>query len=708
MRSPPSPHPTLAMFACVLLLGACAPRARTPDTAPAGADAPAAPVRVLAEHYAHSLAALGAPGARRAFQVGDGSQVATGDVAVRFVFAGGGPVRTSPVWFESDGVPVAHWWMASARESVTFEAAAAPRTALGDTSLELAVLATVVRGDASALELRLATRPEGPTFTPWDASDSVRFAEGWHGVDAMRNGALVARLGAGWVPPSAPAAEAPVVTSGLGDGALRTRGTAGARTLELWLPAYPVSIDAAAPRAYADVAAAARRLWRGWLAKAAPFSTTDTLVDAAYRAALVTLVLDHERDRGEWVPIGNPLQYRDVWLRDGARAIRALARAGLGEFARSDARTLLRFQLEPGVLLSQKGQLDGTGFALWAFDQASSLPPDPALAKELLPAAVRAREWIDTQRSQARARGLEPAGLLPPGDPQDNELVQAPLVGNDAWTIAGCEALARMAARAGDAAAAEAARRTAAAHRADFGAALARFGGGPVAASWRGDGRDWGNLQLAYPTRALEPDDPRVLATEARARGRSTVAGLVSYGPADTLHTYLGHDPAMNALLRGDAAGAWITVRALLEHSSSTLGQAETFHANGGFGRNLPPHGTSAADLADLLQSLLALDDGDTLVLAAGAPLSWWNGASLARTPTPYGLLDLSLAHPAADRLHARWGGANAPVRLRVPDGRVATSASGGAVVRPGGRWVVAPAGVGDVEIGIAADGAGR
>ncbi|HUK63921.1 MAG TPA: hypothetical protein VLV15_11320, partial [Dongiaceae bacterium] len=107
-----------------------------------------------------------------------------------------GAVRTSPVYFERDGVPIAHWWMVSERESVHFEAAAAPNAALGDTALELSVLVTRVwRGSSpgeSVLEMELRSEPEGPHAVPWDAPDVAGPPEGWRDGIARRDGKLVA------------------------------------------------------------------------------------------------------------------------------------------------------------------------------------------------------------------------------------------------------------------------------------------------------------------------------------------------------------------------------------------------------------------------------------------------------------------------------------------------------------------------------------
>jgi GH15 family glucan-1,4-alpha-glucosidase len=48
------------------------------------------------------------------------------------------------------------------------------------------------------------------------------------------------------------------------------------------------------------------------------------------------------------VPIGGPFHYRDVWLRDGARAMQALALCGYTDESRALAASFLRFQWPHG------------------------------------------------------------------------------------------------------------------------------------------------------------------------------------------------------------------------------------------------------------------------------------------------------------------------------------------------------------------------
>jgi len=708
-----SPRPVLAHLALALalaggLLAGCAPR-----PAPPGAG-----VAELPEHYTHSIAALGWPGAHRAFQVGPGSVVSTGECALEWLpLPAGDAGAASPVWFERDGVPVAHWTMSGARQTVEFEAAAAPERALGDTGLVLSVRATVTWRDAApgtaGLVLRVRSAPGGPHVVPWDAPDATAHEEWWLGRAAVRDGRVVALLDPERVlPQGAPTMYRHGRATGDGPGSLRatceaqlSRGQS--RAWEFLVPLYPFAQGPGGSLervSHAGVVAEARRFWRDRLARAAALETPDTLVNLAWRAALVTLVQCQERDSGLWVPIGSPFQYRDVWLRDGARVVRALAVAGVPDLAADDARTLARFQLPGGALLSQRGQLDGTGEALWAFAQAATLPPAPALARELLPTAREGLSWIRRQRGNTISLRLPWAGLLPFGEPRDGELVRANLVGNDAWALAGCAAVADLATLAGDTALAREAREVRADYGAAFGQALARARHADIPPSWQGPGRDWGNAAVGYPTRALPERDPRLAALARRLRERAAPSGLVCYGPDDSLHTYLGADLAQVSLLAGRPAETQAYLAGLLAHSSSTLGQAEIVSRGGGFGANLPPHATASATLVDLLRNMVVSDTRDTLEVGLGAPLAWWAGTRLERAPTRHGVAGLRLERPAPDVLRLRLDPLAAPLRVRVPDGVRATAAlsPGARLAGADGRWVEAGPGTREVSFRVA------
>jgi hypothetical protein len=293
-------------------------------------------------------------------------------------------------------------------------------------------------------------------------------------------------------------------------------------------------------------------------------------------------------------------------------------------------------------------------------------------------------------------------GLLPYADPRDNELTRAQLVGNDAWALAGCRATAALARRADREQVARAADSSYQDYRATLRAALRRAPGPDLPAAWQGGGRDWGNLTLGYPTGVLPADDPRLARLAARVRS-AAAPGLVSYGGPDSIHTYLGMDLAQNSLLADRPAEARAALATLLAHSSSTFGQAEIFDlAAGEFAANLPPHATAAAGLVDLVRNMIVCDARDTLELALGGSIAWWQGTRFERAPTRFGVLDLAFDHPAPNRLEARWTEVRVPTRVRMPDGlRAVESLAPGARIVRGGVWIECAPGVTSLAVRV-------
>lgn len=385
-----------AAFGVLLLMGCGPGRSRR---RPAG-------VLVL-EYYAHSLAALGYPGMRRAFQAGHGSQLGAGDAGFEWKLDTSEPVTTSPVFFEADGVPIAHWWMATATDSVHFEAAALAVPGATDTLLVASVRITARQRDGapSAMGVRMVARDElsGPHFRPWDAVPApgagVDVGERQGHSRRARAGRAVGRLAlasGGWIRRAGAA-------HGRRDGGRAARTVAERPSRRL--SRGRAHREGRSPR---RTCLRTRAAWREWFARGAVLSTPDSLVNQAYRAAVVTLLQGHERSGDGWVPMGNPFQYRDTWLRDGARVVRALALGGFSELAREDALTLARYQLPSGALLSQQGQLDGTGQALWAFEQAAGVrcrvvAPLPAGGRQGRGVAARAaRAFGDGGKDHSR------------------------------------------------------------------------------------------------------------------------------------------------------------------------------------------------------------------------------------------------------------------------------------------------------------------
>ena len=71
---------------------------------------------------------------------------------------------------------------------------------------------------------------------------------------------------------------------------------------------------------------------------------------------------------------------------------------------------------------------------------------------------------------------------------------------------------------------------------------------------------------------------------------------MVSYGTPDSLHSYLGVDLGDWALLAGERDAADRVLASMLDWRTASGGWPELFsRSRRDYGRNLPPHATSAA-----------------------------------------------------------------------------------------------------------------
>lgn len=684
----------IATFGIVLglllagMLPSCGPRS---TGTPAAADPDQA-----REGYAYATAALMLPRATRAFMVTPQGDLANGDWVVRFLASGADGTAPGPraIAAEEDWLPVLRWKRTSGQVTFQFEAVASAEPAPRDSGLLVSVVvrATNAGGAPAPIRLEVALTPRA-SHSVFVAPDAPKLAQ-----TVLRWSGKVAGVPAeGWS--DAPhRGESVVLEDLLAPGA--------SRELRLLLPTYPSEASLLARWArtpHAVRVEQARRTWKLQMERATQFQLGDQEVERALLAARVVLLACTERRGVVEIPVGNPFQYRDVWLRDGARAIRALTVSGHVETAHALSEGLRLLQWPSGAFLSQRGQLDGTGQALWAMDQAMLRPAvDRARIAAAAGAARTAWRWCERQRAMAVGSGWEFGSLLPLAEPRDNELMRAQLVGNDAWAIAGYAAAARLLDAAGERAGAESVRVTRASYVRDFEAALLRTGSTDVPPGWQPGGRDWGNLAVSVPCGVLAPSHPRMAALARRYWAVRGGAGLGWYGTSDSLHTYLGADLATWALLVHRPASADSVLTEMLQFRTASGGAGEVIaRSTRDFGTNVPPHTTAAASLVSLVRDMLVYDEGDTLRLTLGARGRWWSGASVSRAPTRFGMVDLRFER-RTDTAHWTWTPVPVWTILTLPPGtRVAAPVTAPLIAGESEWEVLAPPGTREATVRV-------
>jgi hypothetical protein len=668
--------------------------ARTPEK-----NAPTTGVAVR-EAYARSTAALMWPGATRAFQITPSGDLYNGEWRVLVQASVGGSLASSPeaIAYEDGWRPIARWERANEGVIWSFEAVALPGPATGDSALIVSLVVRATNSGTRRVEANIAfvlAPPDTlPEFVALDAPSSDVWPPRWSSTSGKG-------LAHGWADRAAH-----------GDSVVAAWSLAPSerREMRVLLATYPEKARALAAWArppHDERVRDARERWDAEIARGLQLELHDPEVEAAVRAAEVVLLSCRERSGPHWVPIGSPFHYRDVWLRDGARAIQALALAGYVAEAREAALGLTNLRWPNGAYLSQRGQLDGTGQMMWACGEAflrpSAREAAPAMARDVTRAADAAYagwQCLERERALGRATGLPYGALLPYGDPHDNELVRAQLVGNDAWSIAGYRAAARLLAAAGRTREAARVDSSLQSYLADFSRALGAQRRTDIPPSWQGIGRDWGNLAAAYPCGAVAISDARVATTARRVWAEAGGAGLVTYGDRDSLHAYLGADLGTWALLAGHREQADSVLAAMLHWRTASGGAGEIFsRTSRDFGRNLPPHPTSAAALITLVRNALIEDSGDTLRLTFGARDSWWAAHGVVRhAPTRWGMIDLEFSLES-DAASWKWTPVPVWTELRLPSFQRFGSAP--APLRPGRRpeIVLAPPGTSEARV---------
>lgn len=647
----------------------------------------------LSSPYASPSAALLWCGATRSFQVDSAGALYNGAWRTTFSLSSGVVTARGPtvIAAESRWCPILEWRRRSGKIVWDFQAVAAPAPAPAESVLLAAITIRATNdgdGDAIASLRSQFESPRHPFWVAADAPDSSASLPRWANhadsdlAAAVNDRATPTGLTLDW-----------------------HLSPHSSHEVQLTLSSYPISARILVDQAripFSTRARLARRYWEQQVSAGSILSVHDTRVESAARAAKVLLLQSRACIANQWLPVGGPFQYSDVWLRDGARSIAALSVWGFHQQARDLASGLALFQWPMGAFMSQRGQLDGTGQAQWAMAQAALRPGPDSTVSRFADVASGGLLWLRRQRALGRQTGWPFGAMLPFAEPHDNELTRAQLVGNDAWSIAGMEGTARLLRAAGRETDAAEADSMCANYRRDFATALQRTRRKDVPPSWQGSGRDWGNLAVAWPCRALQPEDPHMAALAERIWTRPD--RMVSLETRDTVQLYVGADLGTWALLSHRPREAQAVLNGLLQWLDATGNGAEIVEASThSFGWDLPPHPTTAAALLMLIRNSVVYDDGDTLQLTLGPADAWWDDGRFTRAATRWGDIDVTFRRRGQD-VEWTWSPVSVWTELNLPSG-FALAARPPAPLRTTGRTgvILAPPGTRDAHVRVRA-----
>lgn len=399
--------------------------------------------------------------------------------------------------------------------------------------------------------------------------------------------------------------------------------------------------------------------WREALAGRAELEIPDSQLASLYEAAVRSLVL---HTPGEVYP--GPYTYKRFWVRDTAFLLHALLCMGLVDRVEKCLPRLLARQTTSGYFLSQEGEWDTNGEALWLLGRYCSLSGrrPPAAWRDVLRNGGR---WIARKRLPFDASQPH-AGLLPAGFSAEHLGTNNYYYWDDFWGVAGLRAAASLLEDLDD-------RSTAASFRKeadDLLAAIDRslkvtahrrgWPGIPASPYRRMDPGAIGSIVAGYPLQLLPPDDPKLLATVAVLREHFFVGGGFFQ---DMIHSginpYLTLHVAQVLLRAGDPS--WFELVKTVADLASPTGQwPEAIHPHtlgGCMGDG--QHAWASAEWGMAMRNAFVREEGGRLVLASGIPAAWLEAGSplsFGPAPTPWGDVIIRI-EPQGDRALVSWKG---------------------------------------------------
>lgn len=395
-----------------------------------------------------------------------------------------------------------------------------------------------------------------------------------------------------------------------------------------------------------DPEACRREVLQGWkeiLAKGMTISVPDRNLGACFQANKSFL---HLFDDGEDITPG-PLTYHRFWFRDAAMMINALDKLGYAKAARRKLETYPKRQRQDGFFISQNGEWDANGEAIWTLMEHFRLTGDADLLARVYPSILRGIRWIERKRGKTRKRSGPERGLLPAGFSAEHLGPNDYYYWDDFWSLAGIREgieAARVLGKTRDM------ERLGKIYR-DFWNDLRRsldmvsqrLGRRILPASpyRRMDAGAVGSIAALYPLRLLKADDVWVGNTVEYLRSKCFFEdGFFQNMIHSGVNPYLTAQIAQCYLYRRSTE-AWPLIRYLLKIATPTFTWPEAVHPSTGGGcMGDGHHGWAAAEFLLLVRNLLFFEEEDRLVFTPSLPRDWTRDGAVIhveRAPSYFG-----------------------------------------------------------------------
>ncbi|MET0263171.1 MAG: hypothetical protein ABW223_09755 [Rariglobus sp.] len=414
--------------------------------------------------------------------------------------------------------------------------------------------------------------------------------------------------------------------------------------------------------------------WPEATASMARLSVPEKRIQDLYNLASTNLILHTPRDA-----YPGPYTYKRFWFRDAAFMLNSLITLGGVERTRRALEEFAGRQRRDGYFLSQEGEWDSNGEAIWIYHRFGLLTGE-TIPDTWRDAVAKGARWISKKRLPADS-GKPEAGLLPAGFSAEHLGPNDFYYWDDFWAVSGLRCAAVLLRSHDNELAAACSREAdeflATIERSFPAGPQRRFPGAiPASPKRRMDSGAVGSLVADYPLQLFKPGDERILKTADYLRDHSMHGGgffqnMIHSG----INAYLTIHLAQVRLRAGDHEGAWALIDCVASLASPTGQWPEAIHPRTGGGcMGDGQHIWAAAEWLMMIRNCFVREENNTLVIGSGVKPSWWNEgrASFGPTLTPWGPISVAIEPESANgaarvTIEGQWRKEPPRLEFRVP-----------------------------------------
>ncbi|MCX5699096.1 MAG: GtrA family protein [Candidatus Omnitrophica bacterium] len=417
----------------------------------------------------------------------------------------------------------------------------------------------------------------------------------------------------------------------------------------------------------------AQSAWKKSLRGACLLQIPDEHFKFLYEAAIHTMILHSPK---EVYP--GPYIYRRFWFRDAAFILHALLSAGLKDRVRRALDCFGARQTAQGYFLSQEGEWDSNGEALWIMRQycemTGNVPPE-----EWKESINKAGMWIYKKLSSGNLQSVH-AGLLPAGFSAEHLGPNDFYYWDDFWAVAGLKAAAFLCAAFKDDDQAFLFESKSQELLESINQSLKKIEfrlkrlAMPASPYRRLDSGAIGSLVAGYPLRVFQQDDPRILDTANFLMKKCLVHGGFFHDMTHSgINPYLTLHLAQVLLRAGDSR--YFSLMAAVAKLASSTGQwPESIHPRTGGGcMGDGQHVWAAAEWVLMIRNCFVREEENRLILCSGIPRIWLEKnqtIAFGPAPTSFGDIQISIK-PRGENILIEWRGVwfakEPPIDIQLP-----------------------------------------